>query len=263
MDLKLKDKVAFVGGSSKGIGYGIAKQLAAEGAKLVLCARNRQQLEQAAESIRSKFVVEVLPIAADLSSLEQVRMAVQQAVNHFKLIDILIVNSGGPKPGRFFDLNDQDWTSAHRSVLLYVLELYQLLIPLMKKQGWGRIINISSLSVKEPEEHLLLSNVFRSAVVSLAKSISKELYPFGITINNICPGAFKTDRAIQLMQSKAEKEGKTIEQVEQEVTSSLPGKKFSSIEDIGYLAAFLASDLAKEITGTTIQIDQGLSKGLF
>lgn len=263
MELKLKNKVAFVGGSSKGIGKGIAFQLAKEGVNLIICARNGEVLEQVAEEIRIKYEVKVLAIATDLSNISEIKTIIQQSIDYFGRIDILVVNSGGPKPGRFFDLEDKDWALAYNSVLLYVVELYKQIIPIMKSNRWGRIINIASLSVKEPSEALLLSNVFRAGVVSLAKSISSELYEHGITINNICPGAFRTDRAIELMQNKAIIKGKTIEQIEKEVTASLPGNRFSPVEEIGYLVTFLSSELAQDVTGTTIQIDKGMSKGLF
>lgn len=262
MDLNLNNKVAYVGGSSKGIGKGIAIQLANEGVNLILCARNKEELEKTANFIREKFPVDVFAICADLSKMNEVKLSVDSALNHFGTIDILVANSGGPMPGKFFDLQKDDWKNAYNSVLGYVIELYRLIIPIMKRNNWGRIINITSISVKEPAENLLLSNVFKSSVTALAKSISRELFESHITINNVCPGAFRTDRATQLMKNKAEVEGKTIEEVESELTSSLPGNKFSSIEDIGNLVAFLVSNLASEITGTSIQIDRGISKGL-
>ena len=262
MDLKLSNKVAYVGGGSKGIGKGIAIKLAQEGCNLILCARNKENLEQTADLIRKDYSVDVLALAVDLSNMNEVKESVEKGLEHFKQIDILIANSGGPKPGTFFNLEDDDWASAYNSVLLYVIELYKNIIPQMKKNKWGRIINITSLSVKEPAETLLLSNVFRSGVTALAKSLSSELYEAGITINNVAPGAFKTDRAIQLMQSKADAEGKTFEEVEKELSATLPGNKFSSIDDIGNLVTFLASDLSGEVTGTTVQIDKGISKGL-
>ena len=262
MNLGLKNKVAYVGGSSKGIGKGIAIKLAQEGCNLILCARNNESLEATADFIREEYKVDVLALQVDLSKMSEVKSSVEKGIKHFKTIDILIANSGGPKPGKFFDLKEEDWSLAYNSVLLYVIELYKLIIPVMKNNKWGRIINITSLSVKEPADSLLLSNVFRAGVTALAKSISKELYEEGITINNVAPGAFKTDRAIQLMQSKANSEGKTFEQVEKELSATLPGNKFSSIDDIGNLVVFLSSDISGEITGTTIQIDKGISKGL-
>lgn len=262
MDLKLKNKVAYIGGSSKGIGKGIAIKLAQEGCNLILCARNEDSLQATAQLIKEKYGVDVLAIPSDLSNMSDVKKSVEKGLEYFKTIDILIANSGGPKPGTFFNLQDEDWAVAYNSVLLYVIELYKLIIPVMKENKWGRIINITSLSVKEPAETLLLSNVFRSGVTALAKSLSGELYEYDITINNVAPGAFMTDRAVQLMQSKADTEGKTFEEVEKELSATLPGNKFSSIDDIGNLVAFVASDLSGEITGTTIQIDKGISNGL-
>ena len=263
MDFKLKDKVAFVGGSSKGIGKGIALQLAREGAHLILCARNKEHLEKTSAFIRHECAVDVLALPADLSDPSQIKDVVQTAFKHFKRIDILVVNSGGPKPGTFFDLERKDWDAAYHSVLLYVIELYKHILPSMKKNNWGRIINITSLTVKEPDANLILSNVFRTGVTGLAKSLSHELFQHGITINNICPGAFETDRAAELIRMKAQAEGRTIEEIKKELTDALPRKNFSSVEDIGSLAAFLCSDAAKDITGISIPIDQGMYRGLF
>jgi len=263
MDLKLLNKVALVGGSSKGIGKGCAVQLAKEGAHVVLCARNLKSLSETADHIRSFSRSEVLSVAGDLSKKEDIKHMVETTVNKFNRIDILVVNSGGPKPGNFFELDEKDWHEAYQSVLFYVVELYKHVIPLMITNKWGRIINITSLAVKEPNENLILSNVFRTGVVSMAKTISKQLIASNITINNICPGAFKTDRATQLILNKALKEGITAEEVEKNMIQGFPGKRFNTIDEIGNLVSFLSSDLAQGITGTTLQIDGGISSSLF
>jgi 3-oxoacyl-[acyl-carrier protein] reductase len=263
MNTGLSNKVALIGGASKGLGRGCAIQLAKEGVSVALCARGKNALSETTEYIRTNTHAKVLPLAVDLSKKEDVKKAVKDTQASFGNIDILVVNSGGPKAGTFFELADQDWEDAYCSVLGYVIELYHLVIPGMKEKQWGRIINIASLAVKEPAENLVLSNVFRSGVVSLAKTLSRELISHNITINTICPGAFKTDRAAQLIAAKAEAVGRSKEEIEAEAVNSLPLKRYQTPEELGDLVVFLASDLAKGITGTTIQIDGGISKGLF
>lgn len=263
MDLGIKNKVALIGGASKGLGKGCAMQLAKEGVNLAICANEEKSLLETAKLIRSVSNVEVLPIFADLSNVQSIKKdVVDKVIANFKKIDILIVNSGGPKPGTFFDLTENDWSTAYNSVLNYVIELYRLIIPQMKEQNWGRIINSTSLSVKEPAETLLLSNVFRTGVVSMAKSMSRELIAYNITINNICPGAFKTDRAIELMMANSLKTGISIEEIEKNAVKNMPMGRYQEPEELGALVSFLASEHARGITGTTIQIDGGISKGL-
>ncbi|MBI3307889.1 MAG: SDR family oxidoreductase [Candidatus Melainabacteria bacterium] len=263
MNLGILNKVALIGGGSKGLGKGCAFQLAKEGVQVAICARNAETLKQTALSIEKSTDVKVLPIQADLSKTEDIRRVVQETLDTFGRIDILIANSGGPPTGDFFKFSEKDWENAYRSVLYYVIELYKQVIPQMRQQKWGRIINITSLAVKEPADNLILSNVFRSGVVSLAKTLSRELIQYNITINNLCPGAFKTERAYQLMADKAQATGEILEKIEEKAVKGLPLKRFQSPEELGDMVAFLASELAKGITGTTIQIDGGISKSLF
>ncbi len=263
MNLNINNKVALIGGASKGLGKGCAIRLANEGVNIAICANELESLEKTTKYIKKISDVEVLPIYADLSDVNNIKTNIFDIViEKFNKIDILIVNSGGPKPGSFFDLDDNDWKKAYDGVLNYVIELYKHIIPVMKKQKWGRIINCTSLSVKEPAESLLLSNVFRSGVVSLAKSISKELIKSNITINNVCPGAFKTDRAIELMEAESKKTGISIEEIEENAVKSLPLGRYQEPDELGALVTFLASEYARGITGTTIQIDGGISNCL-
>jgi 3-oxoacyl-[acyl-carrier protein] reductase len=261
MDLHIKNKVAIIGGSSKGLGKGCALQLAKEGVNIVICANETESLEKTTAEIKS-FGVEVLPLLVDMSKKEDNEKIVSDTIKKFGRIDILVNNSGGPKSGTFFDFNDDDWDKAYNDVLKYVIRMNRLVIPFMKQNNWGRIINIASLSVKEPAETLILSNVFRSGVVSMAKTLSRELIKNNITINNICPGAFKTDRAIELMTAASIKQNITIEQFEQNAVKNMPLGRYQTPDELGDLVAFLSSELAKGITGTTIQIDGGISKCL-
>ena len=262
MNLKLKDKVAIIGGSSKGLGRGCATQLAQEGVNVVICSNDKDSLVETSRFIE-EFGVKVLPLEVDMSYKEDNEKIVEKTIEKFGKIDILINNSGGPPAGTFFDFDEKDWMRAFNSVLMYVIRLCNLVIPYMKENKWGRIINLTSLTVKEPADSLILSNVFRSGVVSMAKSLSKELIKFNITINNICPGAFKTDRAIELMKEAAKKQNTIIEEIEKNAIKTMPLGRYQRPEELGDLVAFLCSELASGITGTTIQIDGGISRGLF
>jgi len=263
MNLGLRSKTALIGGGSKGLGKGCALQLAKEGVDVAICARDSETLKETADFIKKDANVKVLPLTADLSRPAELRKVVEDTLKMFGRIDILVVNSGGPPPGSFFDLTEQDWADAFNSVLYYVVELYRLVIPQMKERKWGRIINITSLAVKEPSKNLVLSNVFRAGVVSLAKTLSKELIGYNITVNNLCPGAFKTSRVIQLMMDQSKKTGVSIEKIEEESINSFPLKRYQDPKEMGDFVVFLASELAKGITGTTIQIDGGMAKSLF
>lgn len=261
MDFGLKGKVALIGGASKGLGKACAVCLGQEGAIVAICARQQDSLGQTVQQLE-KMNISVLPLIADMASKEDNERVVNETLKKFGRIDILVNNSGGPPPGIFYDFDDSDWEKAFHSVLMYVIRLNRLVIPHMKKNQWGRIINIASLSVKEPAETLILSNVFRSGVVSMAKTMSRELIKHNITINNVCPGAFKTDRAIELMTKAAKANKTTVDEVEKNAIKSLPQGRFQDPKELGDFVSFLASELAGGITGATIQLDGGISKGL-
>lgn len=263
MDMGLEGKVAFIGGASKGLGRACAIRFAREGANVVIVARSKEKLTETAEYITAETGMSVCAITGDLSKKNEVNRIVDCALERFKKIDVLVVNSGGPKPGTFFSITPQDWETAYQGVFYYVVELYTRIIPVMKKHRWGRIINIASLSVKEPADTLVLSNVFRSAVVSMAKTLSRELIASNITINTVCPGAFKTDRAIALMAEEAQRSSASIASVEAKLIDGLPAKRYQMPEELGGLVAFLASESAASITGATISIDGGISKGIW
>ena len=261
MNFELIGKVAIIGGSSKGLGKACAISLAKEGANIILCANDITSLKETKDEIET-LGISVLDVYADMSSESDNEKIIQNTLAKFGRIDILVNNSGGPKPGIFSDLTIDDWDNAYNSVLKYNIRMIKGCLPHMEKNRWGRIVNITSLAVKEPAPTLVLSNVFRSGVVSLAKSLSKDLIGKGITINNICPGAFKTDRALELMQVRAETLGITIEEVEEQAVSTFPQKRYQNPDELGDLVCFLASKRAAAITGTTIQIDGGISNSL-
>lgn len=264
MHLNIMDRVAVVGGGSKGLGKGVALSLAREGVHLALVANDEESLRDTSSIIREETGVEVLTLNANLSEVASIESEViQPTLKQFSKIDILFVNSGGPKPGAFDSLKTADWNEAYESVLLYVVELYRLVIPEMRRNKWGRIINSTSLTVKQPSPGMILSNVFRTAVVSLAKSLSTDLIKDGITINNLCPGAFMTDRAIELMQDRSKRTGESLEEIEAQAVQNMPLGRYQTPDEYGDLVAYLSSESARGITGATLQIDGGILKHLF
>lgn len=262
MDYKLEGKVAIIGGSSKGLGKACALSLAKEGVNIVLCARNLEALEETRKKVEL-FDVEVLALSVDMTKDEDNERIVKETVDRFGRVDILVNNSGGPAPGSFRDFSMDDFDKAYNSVLRYNINMIKLCLPYMEEKGWGRIINIASVSVKEPMPTMVLSNIFRTAVVSFAKSISKEIMAKGVTINNVCPGYFRTDRITQLMEKEAADANVSRQEYELEVMAGFPHKRFMSPDELGDMVAYLCSPQARSITGTTIQIDGGVNSGLF
>ena len=261
MNFNIKGKVAIVGGSSKGLGKACAVALAKEGVNVVLCARNEEALQQTKAEIEA-LGVEVLALSVDMASAEDNQRVIDETIRKFGRIDMLVNNSGGPKPGTFRDISTDDLDEAYNSVLKYNIRMIQGCLPYMEKNGWGRIMNITSITVKEPAPNMLLSNIFRSAVVSFAKTISKELIAKGITINNVAPGYFKTDRITQLMQARSQAEGISVEEYEQKAIQDFPHKRYMDPQELGDLVCYLCSEQAKSITGTTVQVDGGLVSGV-
>lgn len=261
MNFDIKGKTAIVGGSSKGLGKACAVALAKEGVNIVLCARNEEELQKTKTKIEL-LGVDVLALSVDMASAEDNQRVIDETIRKFGRIDILVNNSGGPKPGTFRDISLEDLDDAYHSVLKYNIRMIRGCLPYMEKNGWGRVVNITSITVKEPAPNMVLSNIFRSAVVSFAKTISKELIAKGITINNVAPGYFKTDRVTQLMQARSQAEGISVEEYEQKAIQDFPHKRYMDPQELGDLVCYLCSENAKSITGTTVQVDGGLLSGV-
>jgi 3-oxoacyl-[acyl-carrier protein] reductase len=263
MELGLQDKVAIVMAASKGLGRACATALAAEGARVTIGARSTQALDATAQEIQKATRSRVLAIPTDVTKAEDVEAIVAATVGEFGRIDILINNAGGPPAGNFASFGDAQWQAAFELNLLSTVRLVRLVLPHMRKTGSGRIITIVSTSVKQPIDGLLLSNAIRSGVVGLAKTLSVELAPDNITVNNVCPGRILTDRLRQIYHiNERVQQGVSEEAVLKEMAQDVPMGRVGMPEELGALVAFLASQQAAYITGTTIQVDGGLVRSL-
>lgn len=262
MDLGLKDKVALVAAASKGLGKATALELAREGANVAICARTEVTLQAAAGEIERANGSEVLAVVANVSKADDIERLVQTTVDHFGRLDILVTNAGGPPAGYFLDLDDEAWFAAIELTLMSTVRLCRAAVPHMRQNGWGRIVNITSVSVKQPIDNLLLSNALRAGVVGLAKTLSNQFAGDGITVNSVCPGWTLTDRVAELNAARAREQGVPVEKVERQVTANIPMGRMGRPEELAALIAFLASERAGYITGTAIQVDGGYVKGL-
>ena len=257
MDLGLKGKVALVAAASTGLGRAIAEELAAEGASLILCARGEERLNATCDEIRSSTGAEILGVAGDLSIQSDIERIVSEGAKRFSRIDILVTNTGGPPAGRFDTLSRDDWENAVRDLLMSVVELTKLVLPGMKERRWGRILNITSIAVKQPVDNLMLSNSIRAAVTGFARTLANEVAEHGITVNNIMPGYTATERVNQLAETLAEREGLSISDIRARWESEIPMRRLGDPKEFAALAAFLLSERASYITGGSIAVDGG------
>jgi len=261
MDLGIDGRVAVVAASSKGLGRAIAEELAAEGAHLVMCARGEAKLHEAADRIR-ELGRTVIAIPADLSREGEPERVIDEAIAAYGKIDILVTNTGGPPAGPFESHDMEAWRAAVRSNLESVVGLTRAALPTMKLQRWGRIINVTSIAVKQPVDNLILSNSVRAAVTGMARTLANEVAPFGITVNCVLPGYTRTDRLEELAGANAAREGVSIEEIRDRWHVQIPMRRLGEPREFAAMVAFLASERASYITGTSIQVDGGWIQSL-
>jgi 3-oxoacyl-[acyl-carrier protein] reductase len=262
MDLGLKGKRALVTASSKGIGRACALELAREGSDVVICARGKETLEAARAAMSQETGRAITAVQADLSSGDQIEALIEKARSALGGIDVMVTNAGGPPSGDFMDFDDEAWMRAVTLNLMSVVRLNRAVVPMMRKAGGGAIVNLTSISVKEPIKGLVLSNAVRAGVVGLSKTLANELGPEGIRVNVVCPGYTATDRMTELMSARAKREGVSYDEIAAEFYGSVPLGRFADPSDIARMVAFLVSDAAGYVTGATVQVDGGTVRGL-
>jgi 3-oxoacyl-[acyl-carrier protein] reductase len=258
MDLGIRGRVALVGASGRGLGLATAQRLAMEGCDVAICDLDQDVLDEATESVQEAGDgVRIRAYQVDLTDAESIEELVASVERDLGTISILITNSGGPPPGGFDAATDEKWYRAYDLTFLSAVRLIRAVLPGMKDQSWGRIINFTSRALKEPIPNLMISNAVRLAVGGMAKTLASEVAEYGITVNNLCPGPTTTDRAVQLAEARADKKGISIEDELERTASNIPIGRLARPEEQAAAAAFLASELAGYITGISLLVDGG------
>ncbi len=261
MDLGLKGRVAFVAAASRGLGHAIASELAAEGCDIACCARSTS-IGDVAASLAKAHGVRAVGIVADVSVPAQVDAAAAEAVRALGQVDILVTNAGGPPPGPFEQHTRDDWRRAVELNLDSVVNLVRALLPAMKERRWGRVLNVTSIAVKQPVDNLILSNAVRAAVTGFARSLANEVAPFNVTVNNLMPGYTRTERLDTLAAANAKATGITKDEAFAQWDRQIPMGRVGEPREFAALAAFLASERASYITGQSIAVDGGWIRSL-
>jgi 3-oxoacyl-[acyl-carrier protein] reductase len=263
LELGLRRKKALVTASSKGIGKAVAMELVAEGCDVGICSRSKDDLLETVREIKNKYQSDVFWSVCDLNKQKDLESTFNHFIKEFGQIDILVNNCGGPSAGYLADLDDEKWQAAFDQVLLSAVRLSRYSVIDMMKREWGRIVNITSISVKQPIGNLMLSNSLRTGLIGFAKSLSNEIGKYNITVNNIAPGYTLTNRLYELAVLRAKQLDTSHEEILIEMAKEIPLARLGGPEEIAAAVVFLASTKAGYITGTTLQVDGGLIKGLF
>ncbi len=252
MDLGIQNKVALILASSKGLGKAVAKELAKEGAKVIICGTDANALAATEAEIQSINPGNVASFVCDITDEKQRKNLIERSVKAFGAIEILVTNTGGPAAGAFEQFNLEDWKNIYNLLFLSAVDVIQQVLPGMKQKGFGRILTITSVAVKQPADNLISSNAVRTALLGLVKSLSNEVAVYGITVNNLLPGYTKTNRLQTLIENNPEVK---------KVQETIPMKRFGTPEEFAAAAAFLVSERASYITGQSLAVDGGWIKG--
>jgi 3-oxoacyl-[acyl-carrier protein] reductase len=262
MDLGLRGKGAVVAAASKGLGRAVAHELAVEGARLVICARNRDSLEAARDEIARAARADVHAVVADVATTAGIDAVAREALQRFGHVDILVNNAGGPPSGPFDQHTWDAWEQAVHLTLRSAVELTRVLLPGMRERRWGRVINVTSIAVKQPVDGLILSNSIRSAVTGWARTLATEVATDGITVNNVLPGYTRTERVEQLNAARAASEHVSVDEIQRRIESQIPMRRLGDPREFAALVAFLASERASYITAQSWAVDGGWIRSL-
>ena len=262
MELGLGDKVALVAAASKGLGRAVAHELAAEGARVVMCARGRDALMAARDEIAGATGADVRAVVADVSTLDGINRVAREALDHHERVDVLVNNAGGPPSGPFEQHDWSEWQKAVDLTLRSAVELTRHVLPGMRQRKWGRIVNITSIAVKQPVDGLMLSNSVRAAVTGWARTLANEVATDGVTVNSVLPGYTRTDRVEQLNAARAASEGVDISEIERRIMAQIPMRRIGATKEFAAMVTFLASERASYVTAQSIAVDGGWIRAL-
>ncbi len=262
MNISLQNKKALITASSKGIGFAIASLLAELGAQVAICSRSPDSVQKAVEQLQKKTALPILSFHGDLGNRAFIESMSQTLLTEWGGVDILINNNGGPKPGTLFEGSEEDWDYALQATLMSSIRLIRHLAPAMKEKRWGRIINLTSTTAKEPEPTLTMSNVTRAGVVTFGKTAATELGPFGITVNTVLTGRVMTDRLEGIMKLNATRQGMTYEAMVDKTEKMIPFGSIAPADEFVKTIAFLASEHSSYLNGTAFPLDGGAMRSV-
>lgn len=262
MDLGISGKRALVLGSSRGLGFGVAKNLAEEGAIVMLVGRDEERLKKSAEALQAEDTKLQNYVVADLGDSDTASRIYGATTQALGGIDILVNNTGGPKPGSVTIVDASDWINQFETMILRILEITSLCLPGMRAQGWGRVINIVSSGVIQPIPNLGMSNTLRGSLLGWAKTLSNEVAVEGITVNSVVPGRIHTTRVDELDATVAERQGKTREEIAAASRATIPTGRYGRVEEFASVVTFLASERASYVNGSMIRVDGGFIRSL-
>jgi 3-oxoacyl-[acyl-carrier protein] reductase len=262
MDLGLKNKVALVAAASQGLGRAAAEALASEGARVAVFSRSKEKIEKAAREIAEKTGADVAGFEADVSSAGDIQRVVRQTVERFGALHILVSNAGGPPVETFDRLTEEQWAEGVQLTMMSTIRLIREALPLMQKQRWGRVITVNSIAGKQPIDNLVISSSIRPGLIGLQRVLATKYAKEGILFNTICPGLIFTDRQRQIAEKQIAETGATLDEIMGKTASTIPIGRLGTVEEFANVVAFLASERSSYITGATISVDGGSTKGL-